>query len=973
MIVDTFDDWISLIRCAVTDEKWMRTRTLGTEMRMGNRSILQTRYFLSESTQCDTLTGMETPSVRTATVFLFLVLPLLVDAQSVHRVDISDSTRWGSFNMAQTGDWWLRTSEDAAPVRVRIHAMDSIRSLPQWRGYGIFETTIEIDSIISARPWVLGYYSPGGVRIWLNDELVLRTGHPSPTPEGEVLGRFLTVVDRPVHLNEGQNTLRIEYSEHTVPFRFANGLGNVRLHMIDLYLKKPNPESFQRRHRAFIFGGILLILLTLILLHGFLSIQFKNDYHRTVMLTIGFIALHAFTTMSDSMIDWTFAYATFFELSYATTFIFVVYYFSLSLRHYYRLPLHVGPMRIILAVSLAVALYGAFHSRNPLHILHPLLAVMAIGYGVWTMRLAKRASKDNEIGILLAGFTVTMAGTIGYSLLYLTLGFQSNELLIFSALTAYSGLPIALTFNIAKSYSGLFKTMEMKVIERTAQLQQANEYKSRFFANISHEFRTPLTIARGLLDRLSGRRIDDMELQSELSPVQRNLSRLGDMVNQIVDLTKSDYDQMALNRKVYRVDSIVTLSVESFRSLAEHRQQTLVFTSETPEVAVLVDRLKFEIMINNLVSNAIKYTPKGGTIRVTTSQRDGRFHLSVEDTGRGIPPEELDAIFERFHRIKQNDTEYVEGMGIGLELSRTLARLHGGDIRLLESEPGLGSTFDLELPMSDAAESEDILQDFDTYFHSITRQGAGESGDRILLVEDNDDMAAYITDVLQDVGQIHRAIHGEEALSMLAVVKPELIITDLMMPKMSGSALIAELRKRDEWFDVPVVVLTAKALEADKLDLLRIGVVDYITKPFSVDELVFKSRTLLNLGRKRKKARIILSAEEASLDRERLTPEAAEWVKANIRDQSLSVDVLADHLHISRRTLYRLIEAETGMSSAEFIREIRLQTARQLLQNSSSATLEQVAEAVGYASGRNFRKLYHERFGVHPLDELKRA
>lgn len=875
--------------------------------------------------------------------------------------------------MSRTGEWRMRTSPDATPIPVRIDKMDSIRALPQWTGYALFETTLEIDSVVAGRTWILGYYSPGGVRIWINDSLALRTGHPSLEPDEEVLGRFLNFTDRPVTLRQGLNTFRIEMSEHTVPFRFINGMGNVRQNMIDLYLKKPSGEGFMRRHRAFIFGGILLILLTLILLHGFLSVQFRNDYHRTVMLTIGFIALHAFTTMSDSMVNWTFAYSPFFEISYAVSFIFVIYYFSLSLRHYYRLPLHLTPMRVILGLSTLIALYAAFHSRNPLHILHPVLAVLTIGHAVWTMRQAKRASPDNEIGILLIGFLVTMGGAIGYSLLYFALGIQNDMVLIVSAMTAYTGLPIALTFNIAKSYSGLFKTMERKVAERTAQLQQANEYKSRFFANISHEFRTPLTIARGLLDRLSGRRVDDMELQSELNPVQRNLSRLGDMVNQIVDLTKSDHDQMALNRKVYRVDSIVTLSVESFRSLAEHRKQTLVFTSETPDAAVFADRLKLEIMINNLVSNAIKYTPESGTIRVTTSRRDGRFHLTVEDSGRGIPLEEREAIFERFHRIRQNDTEYVEGMGIGLELSRTLARLHGGDIRLIDSEPGLGSTFDLDLPLSDAAEAEDILQDFDTYFHSIARQAATATGDRILLVEDNDDMAAYITDVLQDVGQVRRANHGEEALAMLAEVNPELIITDLMMPKMGGSALIAELRKRDEWFDVPVVVLTAKALEADKLDLLRIGVVDYITKPFSVDELVFKSRTLMTLGRKRKKARIVLSAEEASLDRERLTPKAAEWVKANIRDQSLSVDVLADHLNMSRRTLYRLIEAETGMSSAEFIREIRLQTARQLLQNSSTATLEQIAEAVGYASGRNFRKLYHERFGVHPLDELKKA
>ncbi len=883
---------------------------------------------------------------------------------------MADTTQWGSLQVYRIDGWTYRPDTLSEPIPVNLREIDVLRQRPDWTGYAWFENTFEADSVLASKPWVLSYFSAGGARFWLNGVMVFQSGRPSTDPDQEILSRFFYPAQQTILLQRGTNTLRIEYSEHTVNHRFAGNMPNVIPSRIDLVLVKPIFGA-QRRLRAVIFGGSMMVLLTLILIHGFLSLQFKNEYHYAVMLTITFIAVHAFSGLSDSALDWTFAFAPYYEITYATAFLFVTYFFSLSIRLFFKLPIPKTTLSAILIMSVLAALVSIWNDRAYLNVIHTLLGFATLGYGFYSMWEAKKVSKDNEIGIIAGGFGVTMLGAILYAGVYLGMGVTNDVLLIASALMAYTGIPIALTFNIAKSYAGLFKTMELKVRDRTAQLQQANEYKSRFFANISHEFRTPLTIARGLLDRLSMRRTDNIELLNELGPVQRNLSRLGDMVNQIVDLTKSDHDQMALNRKNYLIDSIITLSIESFRSLSEQRKQNLWFVSATPDAVVHADRLKLEIMINNLVSNAIKFTPEAGTIHVSSFSDDGVFHLTVQDSGRGIPAEEREAIFERFHRIRQNDTEYVEGMGIGLELSRTLARLHGGDIRLLDSETGFGSTFELTLPLSTSTEAEDILHDFNADFHSYSPRLQSLTDDRILLVEDNDDMAAYISDVLQDVGKVERAIHGEEALAKMESFKPELIITDLMMPKMGGAALIGELRKRDEWHEVPVVVLTAKALEADKLDLLRIGVVDYITKPFSVDELLYKSRTLLSLSKKRKKARIILSAEEASLDRERLTPKAAEWVKANIRDQSLSVDTLADQMNMSRRTLYRLIEAETGMSSAEFIREIRLQTARILLHNSNSATLDAIADAVGYANGRNFRKLYQERFGVHPLDELK--
>jgi CheY-like chemotaxis protein/nitrogen-specific signal transduction histidine kinase len=530
-----------------------------------------------------------------------------------------------------------------------------------------------------------------------------------------------------------------------------------------------------------------------------------------------------------------------------------------------------------------------------------------------------------------------------------------------------------LTLNIASSYAELFRTLERKVKERTADLQaskaeleKSGEYKTRFFANISHEFRTPLTIAQGLVDRISQKRVADVLLQQELQPVKRNMTRLSDMVNQIVDLTKTDNNQLTLHPRNYYGDAVVSIALESFRSLAEYRKQNLTFTADSPRTVVYVDRPKMEIMINNLISNAIKYTPEGGHIDVQTREAGGLYQVIVTDNGRGIPPEEQDAIFERFHRIKQNAEHYVEGMGIGLELSRSLARLHNGDIQLDKTRTE-GSRFILILPVSTNTEPVQVEESFfEKDLLEIPETAPANHSFSILLAEDNDDMAGYVSGILSEIGVVTRVRNGVEALAALANTIPDLVITDLMMPEMDGMKLVSQMQKTIAYRKIPVVVLSARALEQDRLDLLRIGVVDYITKPFIAAELLLKTRNLLVLAENRQKAEIVLTTDERALELEKLAPQAAAYVQKHLKDATLSIDLVADHLGISRRTFYRIIEAETGMTGAEFIREVRLQAARSLLTQETTWTLETLSNEVGYASARNFKKLYSERFGAAP-------
>lgn len=522
------------------------------------------------------------------------------------------------------------------------------------------------------------------------------------------------------------------------------------------------------------------------------------------------------------------------------------------------------------------------------------------------------------------------------------------------------------------------KELESEVLDRTEEirnqkekLEKLDEMKNTFFSNVSHEFRTPLTISSGLVDKLIKQKEQDpSKVQYDLSIVKRNMVRLDDMVSQIIDLTKSDQNHLILNKKYYKADNLVSISVESFRSLAEYHGHRFEFYPNAENVTLHVDRSKVEIMINNLISNAIKFTPDGGNIFIETQVSDNLFEIRVQDSGSGIPEGEEEAVFERFHRLKRDDADYVEGMGVGLELSRVLARLHSGDIEVDKSYKQ-GACFKLLLPISEinGGEISPIPDSLDEELLYVRKAPVINSTDQsfdILLVEDNADMMEYVSGILDELGVIKKAGNGKEALEILEHFNPDIIVTDLMMPVMGGLELVEKLKNHEKWNTIPTMVLTAKALEKDKLHLMRIGVVDYITKPFVPEQLVLKVKNLLSYYTRRKSIRVKLKTEEIPKVTT-LSEKTAVFISKNLSNTNLSVDMLADEFSQSRRSFYRNLQIETGMSPGEFIREVRLTSARALVAANKNYRLEELATAVGYKSASSFRKVYEERFGVHPL------
>ncbi len=893
-------------------------------------------------------------------------------------ISLADTNQSGNIILYQSDTWQFSaqapdTIFDGLTLRNTISAsigdMRSVKKRADWKNYGWFELVINADSTFAGVPWVLTYGNPEPVRIWLNGKLILTAGNPSEVPEKEKLSLFYNSIYQGIVLREGANYILLEYSDHTFPeylkpYRQAE-------HGIWLVLYGEYKDTL-RRQRAVIFGGACMLLLLLVLIHTYLAYTFKGEYHLFVALTTLFMLLHAFTTMSDTLVDWSYSYVYFYEYSYAISFIFVVYFFLISIRKIYSLAVPWRTLKTILFLATTGALVSVHVYKAVLNILHPILVLGTLGYGSFSLFEAKKKDSNSRVIIISLGLIVTIGGAILYVIPYVAFGVSSITLFLIAVLMAYTGIPIALTFNVAANYASLIKTLEQKVRERTSQLETANEYQKRFFANISHEFRTPLTISDGLINKVMRKEdLNQVSTKADLAVVKRNLNRLHDMVNQIIDLTKSEQNHLVLHQDYYKADYLAAISVESFRSLAEYHGHDFHFKPGAQHAVLYVDRSKVEVIINNLISNAIKFTPEGGNITIETKSEPGYFILTVKDSGPGIPAGKEDVIFERFHRLSRPDEEYVEGMGVGLELSQTLAKLHNGNI---EAVPGVeqGALFKLRLPLVDVEESKlvqllDIDEENRLFGEPSEKDAVFDNAFNILLVEDNEDMKNYVSEILSEIGKVKSAKHGKEALKILATYTPDIIITDLMMPEMGGQLLVEHLFASKKWANIPVIVLTAKALEENKLHMLRIGVVDYITKPFLPEQLLLKTRNLLTYYNRRKKMKIDLALEEVPAKYERLSEKAAAFIMKNLADANLSVDSLADEFSQSRSSLYRNIQLETGMTPAELIREVRLTAARTMVANNNNLRLEELANAVGYKSATSFRKKYEARFGEHPL------
>lgn len=535
------------------------------------------------------------------------------------------------------------------------------------------------------------------------------------------------------------------------------------------------------------------------------------------------------------------------------------------------------------------------------------------------------------------------------------------------------------------------RTLEQTVLERTAELYaeketvsaqaqrllEADQLKTRFFTNVSHEFRTPLTLTIGPLADLDPEALPP-DARGSVDLALRNSRRLLRLTNQLLDAARLEAGEMTLHAQPIELGARVRATALSFAPLAERRQIRFDTSAPSDPLTVWADPDKLDAILVNLLSNAFKFTPEGGAVEVAVRQGP-QARVVVRDTGPGIPPEELAHVFDRFYRVEEAGG--ADGSGIGLSLARDYAALHGGDL-WAESVPGRGSVFTVSLPLGRDHLDDDQIADgasetspppaphpLDVSSTAPASLDPADDRTTVLIADDNADIRAYVRSHLCDRYRVLEASDGDQALVVARESTPDLIVSDVMMPGLDGVELVRALRTDAETDFIPVILLTAKAEQANIQDGLDAGADDYVVKPFVAATL--RAR-VDNLIASRQRLRLRFSGAPA-VEVETSDPvltRIRSAIQARISDSDFTVEDLADALDMTRSTVYRKIKAAADMSPTDLIRTVRLEEARALLE-AGDGLVSEVAYAVGFRSVSHFSRAFRAQHGIAPSSLLK--
>ncbi|HMB89217.1 MAG TPA: ATP-binding protein, partial [Rhodothermales bacterium] len=529
-----------------------------------------------------------------------------------------------------------------------------------------------------------------------------------------------------------------------------------------------------------------------------------------------------------------------------------------------------------------------------------------------------------------------------------------------------------------------------QLAEKATELQHANELKSRFLANLSHEFRTPLTLTFGPLDDIAHRRFASLEEAiPHVERARRNGGRLLLLINQLLDLSRLDAGALLLHTHRHDLATHLLQIAALFDSFAETR--SIHFATDIPDGVLyhVYDADKMEKVVVNLLSNAFKFTPAGGKVSVSAaSETDGSVRIVVADTGPGISEAHLGHLFDRFYQVDSASTRSHEGTGIGLALVKELVELHEGTIEV-ESTVGFGTRFTVRIPRLEeeaAAPRQDrgsasALPETEYALAASLPMPAlspelpasvPEEATVVLVVDDNADMRAYIRAHLEEHFTIIEAENGRVGFERAVELVPDLVLSDVMMPEMDGLEACAALKADERTSHTPVVLLTAKAEVEHRIEGYESGADAYLPKPFNAEEVQVRVRTLI-AERQRLRARFAgMTGEVAIEDESTLLPREAaflakveEMIETHLSDAHFGVDHLAEALSMSRRQLFRKMGALTEETPAALMRRRRLEQATVLLRE-GTMSVKEVAFEVGFTSQASFGRLFREVYGVPP-------
>ena len=525
-----------------------------------------------------------------------------------------------------------------------------------------------------------------------------------------------------------------------------------------------------------------------------------------------------------------------------------------------------------------------------------------------------------------------------------------------------------------------------QLINLSKQLEEATHAKLVFFTNVSHDFRTPLTLVADPVEQLLEDKALTPRQQSLLKVVHKNVHILLRLVNQILDFRKYENDKLELVRANMNLRVQLQEWSHSFQTLAlkKHIHFVLEVNDDRADYLMAVDAEKMERVYFNLLSNAFKFTPENGTITVTlstlTKEEGGRYaRLVVADTGSGISVQHIRHIFDRFYQIDVNHA----GSGIGLALAKAFVELHGGEITV-DSVEGKGTVFTVDIPMTVVEEpSADLVQEPRITQQTVVKeledmeteeQIPDENKECILIIDDNADVRDYVKSLLKEEYTVIEAPDGRAGLKKAMKYVPDAIICDVMMPVMDGLECCRKLKTELQTSHIPVMLLTACSLDEQRIQGFECGADSYISKPFNSKLLLVRLRNLMDNHKRLKQFfgdKTSLSKESVSDVDKGFVDRFRELIEENLADSELSVEDLGGKMGLSRVQLYRKIKALTNYSPNELVRIARLKKAASLLA-SSEKTISEITYEVGFTSPSYFTKCYKDYFGESPTDFLKR-
>ena len=532
-----------------------------------------------------------------------------------------------------------------------------------------------------------------------------------------------------------------------------------------------------------------------------------------------------------------------------------------------------------------------------------------------------------------------------------------------------------------KMETQLIIEQERQEIER---MHDIDKLKTKFLTNVSHEFRTPLSLIMAPADKMYNHSVDT-EQKLQLNMIRKNARRLLNLVNQLLDFRKMEVQELKLHAKPGDIIKFIKEISFSFSDIADEKGISFVFDTEIESLKTNFDHDKIERILFNLLSNAFKFTPKGGHVSVLVNLCRKKpdvelIEIKVIDTGIGIAKDKHDRIFERFFQNNLPGSMLNQGSGIGLAITKEFVSMHNGDISV-ESELDHGSCFIIHLPVLalDGMKTEEFLDDVITRSDDEAKSEAS-SGTRqksnkkqsVLLVEDNDDFRFYLKDNLKDNYHVIEAVNGKEGWQKALALHPDIMVSDISMPEMNGKELCRKIKNDSRTSHIPIILLTALIGEEEELKGLEIGANDYMTKPFNFEILISKIRNLLSLQATFKKTytrQLDVQSVEPILPStdEKFVKEIIKYIGDNMLNPALSVNELSKHMGMNRNTLYKKLLTITGKSPVEYIRSQRLKKAAHLLEH-SQMNIAEVSYEVGFNTPQYFARSFKDEFNMLPSE-----